>query len=139
MTTAKAIRLASVVTAINVLVASGFSIVGIIHPQYLVPVESVRTQASLILAMYAAARTIPLALFVFGAIYKRAAHALLILGALAGPCNCWMPGSVCLSVILENALGRSLSPSSNSSWCICFTDPCRSRRKPRADSLVGEG
>ena len=84
MTTTKAIRLASVVTAINVLVASGFSIVGIIRPQYLVPVESVRTQASLILAMYAAARTIPLALFVFGAIYKRAAHALLILGALAG-------------------------------------------------------
>ena len=84
MTTTKAIRLASVVTAINVLVASGFSIVGIIHPQYLVPIESVRTQASLILAMYAAARTIPLALFAFGAIYKRAAHALLILGALAG-------------------------------------------------------
>ena len=84
MTTTKAIRVASVVTAINVLVASGFSIVGIIRPQYLVPVESVRTQASLIFAMYAAARTIPLALFAFGAIYKRAAHALLILGALAG-------------------------------------------------------
>ncbi len=49
MTTTKAMRLASVVTAINVLVASGFSIVGIIHPQYLVPAESVPTQASLIL------------------------------------------------------------------------------------------
>ena len=87
MTTIKAIRLASLVTAINVLVASGFSIVGIIRPQYLVPVGSVRsvpTQASLILAMYAAARTIPLALFALGAIYKQATHALLILGALAG-------------------------------------------------------
>ena len=62
MTTIKAIRLASVVTAIDVLVACGFSIVGIIRPQYLVPAESVPTQASLILAMYAAARTIPLAL-----------------------------------------------------------------------------
>ena len=29
-----------------------------------------------------------------------------------------------------NSLGRSFSPSSNSSWCICFTDPCASRRKP---------
>ena len=76
--------LASVVTAIDVLVASGFSIVAIIRPQYLVPVESVPTQASLILAMYAAARTIPLALFALAAIYKRAAPALLILGALAG-------------------------------------------------------
>ena len=84
MTTIKAIRLASLVTAINVLVASGFSIAAIIRPQYLVPAESVPTEASLLLAMYAAARTIPLALFALGAIYKQAAPALLILGALAG-------------------------------------------------------
>ena len=84
MTTIKAIRLASVVTAINVLVASGFSIVGVIRPQYLLPAGSVPTQASLILAMYAAARTIPLALFALGAIYKEATFALLVLGGLAG-------------------------------------------------------
>ena len=85
MTTIKAFRLASVVTAMNVLVASGFStIVGIIRPQYLLPAGSVPTQASLILAMYAAARTIPLALFALGAIYKQATQALLFLGALAG-------------------------------------------------------
>src|ERR1700677_1687827 len=41
-----------------------------------------------------------------------------------------MPESVCLSMILGNALGRSLSPPSNSSWCICFTDPsARSQRE----------
>jgi hypothetical protein len=84
MTTIEAIRLASVVTAINVLVASGFSIGAIIRPQVLVPAEPVRTQASLLLAMYAAAPRIPLALFVLGAIYKQATPALLILGALAG-------------------------------------------------------
>ena len=84
MTTIKAMWLASVITAINVLVASGFSIVGIIRPQYLLPAGSVPTQASLILAMYAAARTIPLALFALGAIYKQATNALLILGAHAG-------------------------------------------------------
>jgi hypothetical protein len=84
MTTITAMRLASVVTAINVLVASVFSIVGIVSPQYLVPVESVATDASLLLAIYAAARTIPLALFALGAIYKQAAPASLILGALAG-------------------------------------------------------
>ena len=84
MTTIKGIRLASVVTAINVLVASGFSIVGIIRPQYLLPAGSVPTHASLILALYAAARTIPLALFALWAIYKRSTPALLILGALAG-------------------------------------------------------
>src|SRR5271154_7603755 len=68
MTTIKAIRLASLVTAINVLVATGFSIAAIIRPQYLVPAESVPTQASLLLAMYSAAPRIPLALLVLGAI-----------------------------------------------------------------------
>jgi hypothetical protein len=62
----------------------GFSIAAIIRPQYLVPAESGRTQASLLLAMYAAAARIPLALLVLGAIYKQATPALLILGALAG-------------------------------------------------------
>ena len=84
MTAIRAIRLASLVTAINVLVACGFSIAAIIRPQVLVPAESVRTQASLLLAMYAATPRIPLALFVLEAIYKQATPALLILGALAG-------------------------------------------------------
>ena len=84
MTTIKAIRLASLVTAINVLVASGFSIAAIFRPESVVPAGSVPTEASLLLAMYAAARTIPLALFALAAIYKRATSALLILGALAG-------------------------------------------------------
>ena len=84
MTTIMAFRLASVVTAIDVLVSCGFSIAAIIRPQILVPAESVRTQASLLLAMYAAAPRIPLALFALGAIYKQATLALLILGAVAG-------------------------------------------------------
>ena len=84
MITIKAIRLASLVTAIDVLVASGFSIAAIIRPQYLVPAGYIPTQASLILALYAAARTIPLALFALWAIYKQATPALLILGAVAG-------------------------------------------------------
>ena len=79
----RAIRLASLVTAINVLVASGFSIAAIIRPQYLVP-AAVPTEASLVLAMYSAAPRIPLALLVMGAIYKQATPALLLLGALAG-------------------------------------------------------
>src|SRR5579864_7268066 len=84
MTTIMAFRLASVVTAIDVLVSCGFSIAAIIRPQVLVPAESVRTRASLLLAMYAAAPRIPLALLALGAVYKQAAPALLILGALAG-------------------------------------------------------
>ena len=83
MTTITAMRLASVVTAINVLVATGFSIAAIINPQYLVP-AAVPTEASLLLAMYAAAPRIPLALSVIWAVYKQATPELLILGAAAG-------------------------------------------------------
>jgi hypothetical protein len=83
VTTTKAIRVASAVTAINVLVATGFSVAAIINPQYLVT-GAVPTEASLLLAMYAAAPRIPLALLVLGAVYKRAAPALLLLGTLAG-------------------------------------------------------
>jgi hypothetical protein len=106
MTTVKAIRLASMVTAINVLVASGFSIAAIIRPQYLVPAESVPTEASSLLAMYAAARTIPLALFALGAIYKQATHALLILGALAGTVQLLDAGIG----LLEHNLGKCAGP-----------------------------
>jgi hypothetical protein len=83
MTTMNAMRLASLVTALNVLIASGFAIVGIVRPQYLIA-DSLPTEASLILALYAAARTIPLALFALAAIYKRTTPALLLLGSLAG-------------------------------------------------------
>ena len=106
MTTIKAIRLASLVTAINVLVASGFSIVGIIRPQYLVAGGYVPTQASLILALYAAARTIPLALFALWAIYKRATPALLILGALAGAIQLLDAGIG----LFEHDLGKCAGP-----------------------------
>ena len=106
MTTIKAIRLASVVTAINVLVASGFSIAAIIRPQYLVPAGSVPAEASLLLSMYAAARTIPLALFALGAIYKQATSALLILGALAGAMQLLDTGIG----LFEHDLGKCAGP-----------------------------
>src|ERR1700735_2276466 len=98
--------LASLVTAINVLIASGFSIAAIIRPQYLIPVESVPTEASLLLAMYAAARTIPLALIALGAIYKQATSALLILGALAGAMQ-FLDAGIGL---FEHDLGRCAGP-----------------------------
>ncbi|HWL19098.1 MAG TPA: hypothetical protein VNS33_05475 [Bradyrhizobium sp.] len=84
MTPIKAMRLASVVTAINVLIATGFTVAAIFRPEVVVPPGSVPTEAALLLAMYGAARVIPLALFTVAAIYKRAASALLILGTLAG-------------------------------------------------------
>ena len=77
-------RLAAIVTAANVLIASGFSIAGLIAPAALLPPGDAPNEASFIFAMYAAARTLPLALAALVAIYKRSATALLALGALAG-------------------------------------------------------
>jgi hypothetical protein len=76
--------LASALTALNVLVASGFSIAGLIKPELVLPTGATPTNASAVFAMYAAARTIPLALITMVAIYKCSASALLVLGLLAG-------------------------------------------------------
>jgi hypothetical protein len=81
---ASAVRLASWVTAVNVVVASGFSLAGLVSPESILPAHSVPTQASFIFAMYAAARTIPLALVSLWAIYQRSVSGLIVLGTLAG-------------------------------------------------------
>ena len=132
MTTIKAIQLASLVTAMNVLVASGFSIAAIIDPQYLVPAESVPTEASLLLAMYAAARTIPLALFALWAIYKEAAPALALLGALAGAMQLLDAGIG----LYEHDLGKCAGPLFIAVLQFFVVSVLhRSRRKPSVDGL----
>ena len=75
-------------TALNVVVASGFSIAGLIKPELLLPTGTTPTDASAIFAMYAAARTLPLAIVTLAAIYKRSPSALFVLGLLAGTSNC---------------------------------------------------
>jgi hypothetical protein len=77
-------RIASLVTAINVLVACGFSIAGLVSPKSILPASAIPTEASFIFALYAAARTIPLAFMALIAIYRNSESALLIFGTLAG-------------------------------------------------------
>ena len=106
MTPVTTIRLTSLVTAINVLVASGFTIAAIFRPEVVVPAGSIPTEAALLLAMYGAARIIPLALFTLAAIYERAASALLILGALAGGIQLFDAGIG----LFQHDLGKSAGP-----------------------------
>jgi hypothetical protein len=77
-------RLLSWITAINVLVACGFSVAGLVAPQAFLPLGSIPTEASRIFAMYAAARSIPLAFVALAVVYKRSTTGLFILGILAG-------------------------------------------------------
>ena len=99
-------RPASLVTAVNVLVASGFSIAGLISPQSLLPAGYVPTDSSTLFALYAAARTIPLALAALAAIYLRATSALLVLGTLAGVIQL-LDGGIGL---FQHDIGKSAGP-----------------------------
>ncbi|MEY2394581.1 MAG: hypothetical protein QOF94_926 [Acidobacteriaceae bacterium] len=99
-------RLVSVVTAINVLVAAGFSIAGLVSPNSILPAGYVPTEASFIFAMYAAARTIPLAFMALIAIYKQSRSALLILGTLAGFIQLLDAGVG----LLQHDSGKSIGP-----------------------------
>jgi hypothetical protein len=98
--------LASALTALNVVVASGFSIAGLIKPELVLPAGATPTDASAIFAMYAAARTIPLALITLAAIYKRSASALLVLGLLAGIIQIADAGVG----LLQHDIGKTIGP-----------------------------
>jgi hypothetical protein len=100
------LRLASLVTAINVLVAAGFSIAAVVNPKSILPAGYAPTEASYIFAMYAAARTIPLALMALIAIYKQSESALLTLGILAGVMQLLDAGVG----LLQHDLGKSIGP-----------------------------
>jgi hypothetical protein len=108
MTAASAtrMRLASAITALNVLVASGFSIAGLFKPEYVLPAGSAQTQASFIFAMYAAARTLPLALMALAAMYRRSQSSLKTLGLLAGLIQ-FFDGAVGL---YQQDIGKTIGP-----------------------------
>ena len=67
-----------------VLVASGFAIAGLVAPQAILPLGAAPGEASFVFALYAAARSLPLAAFALWAIAQRNVQALIVLGALAG-------------------------------------------------------
>jgi hypothetical protein len=99
-------RIASLVTAINVLVASGFSIAGLLSPKSILSASYAPTEASFIFAMYAAARSIPLAFMALIAIYKQSEAALLILGTLAGFIQLLDAGVG----LVQHDLGKAIGP-----------------------------
>jgi hypothetical protein len=103
---ATAMRVASLITAINVLTAVGFSVAGLINPAVLLPASDVPTDASFIFALYAAARTIPLAATILVAIYRRSELALQVLGTLAGIVQVL---DACVG-LYQHDLGKSIGP-----------------------------
>ncbi len=70
------------ITTINVLVAAGFAIAGLIRPDFVAP--GTQTESSRIFALYAAARTLPLAVITIAAMLGGPLIAIIWLGTLAG-------------------------------------------------------
>jgi hypothetical protein len=99
-------RFASLMTAINVLVAGGFSIAGLVSPKSIAPAGYAPTETSFIFAMYAAARSIPLAFMALIAIYQQSEAGLLILGTLAGFVHLLDAGVG----FLQHDLGKAIEP-----------------------------
>jgi len=102
----KTLQTASAITAVNVLVAAGFSIVGMISPASILPSQYIPSKASSIFAMYAAARTLPLAAMTLIAIFKRSGSMLLVLGTLAGTVQILD----CMVGIAQHDLGKIFGP-----------------------------
>jgi hypothetical protein len=99
-------RLAAWITAMDVLIAGGFSIAGLIRPQAILPLESAPTAGSFVFAMYAAARSVPLALIVLATIYRRRVQALVVLGFLAGV----IQACDCVIGVIQHDPGKAVGP-----------------------------
>jgi hypothetical protein len=68
--------------SLNVLVSAGFAILGVVQPA-LIEEEGASTRGVHVLAMYVAARVLPMALAVLAAVVMRARSALIFLTLLA--------------------------------------------------------
>lgn len=79
-----ALRFASLVTGFNVLVASAVAVLGLVRPLSILPAGSVANDAAFIFALYNAAHTFPLAVFVLVSIFMRFGRMLTVLGFLSG-------------------------------------------------------
>jgi hypothetical protein len=101
-----AFRLAAWITGINVLVASGFAIAGLVAPQAILPAGAAPGEASSVFALYAAARSLPLAAFALWAIARRNVPALIVLGALAGVVQLLDAGVG----LMQHDLGKTIGP-----------------------------
>lgn len=125
---------ASALTALNVVVASGFSIAGLIKPELVLPAGATSTDASAIFAMYAAARTIPLVFVTMVAITK-APHQLYLFWAFSqASYNLLTRLWACFSTMLEKPSGHF---SLLSSKCTPSQFFGRHRKQLQTDPLPG--
>ncbi len=99
-----ALRMVSLVTALNVIVACGFSVAGVLSPGAILPAGASPTAASQVFALYAAARAVPLALVTLAALGRRSW--IVPLGTLAGAAQLLDAGVG----LFQHDIGKTVGP-----------------------------
>ena len=75
----------NIITAVNVLVALGFAIAGVVNPSLIVPAHDAKDPAAEVFAMYTLARALPMVLLTLMAIFrKNGKQHIVTLALLAG-------------------------------------------------------
>ena len=80
----KALNYLRVITVANLIVSAGFSLAGIFNPSVLLPAATPVNSGTLVFALFAAARSVPLAIVALYAITMRDKKPILILAVVGG-------------------------------------------------------
>lgn len=80
----KALTFLKIITILNVLISTGFSVAGIFYPSSILPAHATPDKAITIIALYAGARTIPIAALAIISIFGKQRDAFITLAVLAG-------------------------------------------------------
>ena len=80
----KALTFLKITTILNVLVATGFSVAGMLSPFLILPANVTADKAITIFALYAGARTIPMVILTIMSVFSKPWNAFITLAVLAG-------------------------------------------------------
>lgn len=80
----KALTFLKITTVLNVLVATGFSVAGMLSPFLILPANVTTDKAITIFALYAGARTIPIVVLTIMSVFSKHWNAFITLAVLAG-------------------------------------------------------
>ena len=79
----KALTFLKVVTVLNVLVAAGFAVAGIINPFLLLPANATTDKAITVFALYAGARAIPIVTLTIMSVFSKHWNAFITLAVIS--------------------------------------------------------
>jgi ethanolamine transporter EutH len=80
----KALTFLKIFTAVNVVVATGFAVAGIVNPRLLLATNVSTDKAITVFALYAGARGIPIALLTVISVFRKHWNAFITLAVVAG-------------------------------------------------------